>query len=481
MGLARELVRPSPYWPYSPQPKQAVALSVPHRRELLYGGAAGGGKSDYLLFGASQFADIPGFKGLLLRKTYAELSKASGLIDRSREWFGQIAKWDGDLHRWTFKGGGLIEFGHLQHSQDRTKYQSTEYDFIGFDELTHFTEQDYVYLFSRLRRLATSRIPSQMRAATNPGGRGHRWVKRRFILKEPNPDDPEDTPEKCAARVFIPAKLSDNDAIDQDAYRESLAMLDPETRQQLEDGDWDARQPGNWVFDKDAIDAAEELGRRFDQLREQGEMPVPVGNQIACGVDWGDFATVCEWVWELERGGLYVPPGEIHTSRQDLDEITDQILEGAGTFRYWFAEERYDSSFAQSNRTFAARAEKRLGMHNPIKRMGRPNTYPVAFGEYKLLAIKYLRLLMRRTLDGEKTRVLAISPKNTLLLEQLRDYQEGENGMPLKGSDDAIDALIAGVTPAARANRATLDKKAEEAKRQADRKATLQPLPRQLA
>lgn len=477
MGIADGLIRPSPYWPYPPQPKQGVGVSLSHIPELLFGGAAGGGKSDWLLFEATQFADVPGYSALLLRRTYPELAQPGGLIPRSKEWLFGKAKWSEANFTWSFPSGAVIAFGYLQRGNDHLRYQSSEFDMVGFDELTHFTEMQYRYLFSRLRRRAGSQIPPRMRAASNPGGPGHRWVKRRFIDRLPDPTDPEDTPEKCAARVFIPAKLADNDGVDQAAYRRALDQLDPQTREQLLEGDWNVRPPGNWVFDHQALDAVEALGRTLDRAREKGKLPPPVENSIALGVDWGDFATAGEVIWGLSRGGVYVPPGEVTESREDLEEITEKLLGAAANYPYWLAEERYDASFAQSNRTFAKLAQRQLGPHNPMKRRGRPNTYPVAFGEYKMLAIKYLRLLMSRALEGKPDRVLAISPTNELLCAQLRGYAEDDFGKPIKGDDDAVDALIAGVAPLARKHRATLDREMERAKGKADSAAlrTLQP------
>jgi hypothetical protein len=446
-------------------------LALLHKLEVFYGGAAGGGKTDLLLRAALQFVDFPGYKALLLRRTYPELAQPGGLIDRAHEWLAGRARWNEQKHRWTFPSGAVLEFGYLHRSTDKFRYQGSEFDFIGFDELTHFDEPDYLYLFSRLRRREGSPIPPRMRGASNPGGRGHRWVKRRFIERKPDPENPEDTPEKCAERVFIPAKLTDNPGIDQDAYRASLAQLDTETRAQLLDGDWDAREPGAWVFDHLAIRAAIELGAMYDQLRKGGKLPPSVNHEMATGTDYGDFATVQEIGWPLERGGLYLPPGEVATSREDLEAITDKFVDAVAPYapprgHVWWAEQRYDSSFAQSNRTFLKLAEKRLGRHNPVKRTGRPNTYPVNFGKYKDLTIRYLRLLLRRTLEAKEagwpegqamTRVLAISPRNEVLCDQLPEYEEGEDGKPVKGNDDAIDALIALANRSARAHRKIID------------------------
>jgi hypothetical protein len=465
---------------------QGTFLALNHVEEILYGGAAGGGKTDALLDAALQFADIPGYKALLLRKTFTQLSQASGLIDRSKEWLSAGAKWNEQKHRWTFPSGAILEFAHLQHENDRFNFQGAEFDFIGFDELTHFTEAEYLYLFSRLRRRQGSRIPPRMRGASNPGGKGHRWVKRRFIDRLPNPEDPDDTPEKCAARVFIPAKLSDNPGIDQVAYASALQQLDPQERAQLLDGDWDARPPGPWVFGSKDIDAVVARGRDFNRMLGRGKMPPPTmrlgGRKVkglALGVDWGDFATRGHVLWELERGGVWVPPSAVSASRSDVEDITEDLLGSARRYPFWLAEERYDASFAQSNRTFRRIAEQTLGRHNPVKATGRPNTYPVAFGEYKLLTVRYLRLLMRRTREEETTRILAISPENSELIEQLRDYQEDELDRFQKGNDDAVDSLIAGAAPIARHHRKMIEAEVEKAK--GPRASELSPAARRAA
>src|ERR1035437_2278059 len=162
---------------------------------------------------ALQYVHVPGYAALLLRKSYADLALPGAIMDRSRDWLQPHAKWNDNDKKWTFPSGATLTFGYLQTSNDRYRYQGAEFQFVGFDELTQFDEIDYTYLLSRLRRPSTgplSTVPLRMRAAANPGGRGHKFVKRRFIENQPNPDDTEDTPERCQARVFVPAKLVDN-------------------------------------------------------------------------------------------------------------------------------------------------------------------------------------------------------------------------------------------------------------------------------
>jgi predicted phage terminase large subunit-like protein len=90
----------------------------------------------------------------------------------------------------------------------------------------------YAYLFSRLRRLSSSSIPIRMRAASNPGGIGHRWVKERFIEAHDR------------SRLYIPARLRDNPYLDADSYVESLMQLDPVTRARYLEGNWTIEHEG---------------------------------------------------------------------------------------------------------------------------------------------------------------------------------------------------------------------------------------------
>lgn len=199
--------------------------------EVFYGGAAGGGKSDALLMAALQYVSVPGYAAILFRRTFTDLSLPGALMDRAHEWLQHTpARWIDRTKTWEFPSGATLSFGYLEHENDKYRYQSAEFQFVGFDELTQFTESQYTYLFSRLRRLAGSKVPIRMRSASNPGGVGHEWVYLRFIAGD---------------RPFIPASLDDNPYIDREEYLKSLQHLDSVTRAQLIRGDWTIRESGN--------------------------------------------------------------------------------------------------------------------------------------------------------------------------------------------------------------------------------------------
>ncbi len=183
---------------------------------------------------ALQFVEIPDYAALLFRKTYRDLSLPGALMDRAHDWLAPTAAhWNETDKRWTFPSGATMTFGYLDAENDKYRYQGAEAQFVGFDELTQLKESQYLYLFSRNRRVRDSDVPLLMRSTSNPGGVGHDWVKARFI--EPHED---------GERVFVPARLADNPYLDSEQYLESLDQLDAVTRAQLLEGNWDVLPDG---------------------------------------------------------------------------------------------------------------------------------------------------------------------------------------------------------------------------------------------
>ena len=309
------------YIPHKPTPKQLAFLLL-ENQEALYGGAAGGGKSDALLMAALQYVDVPGYSALLLRRSYTDLSLPGALMDRAKAWLiPTLAHWRDSMKTWEFPSGATVTFGYLERPGDEYRYQSTEFQFVGFDELTQFTETQYRYLFSRLRRSNEVDVPLRMRSASNPGGVGHEWVRERFI----------DAQGSIESRIFIPASLPDNPYLDQDAYLASLNQLDPITRQQLLMGDWSARQPGN-LFRREWFAVVEELPVQINRsvrfwdlaatpMRPGTDPDYTAGVRVDYGVD-GLY-----YVVDVQR--MRGTPGEVErlvnqTAR--MDGISTQIV-----------------------------------------------------------------------------------------------------------------------------------------------------------
>lgn len=229
------------YMKQKPLPKQQVAMSL-QCRELLFGGAAGGGKSSWLLMDALQGVDVQGYSAIIFRKTFADLMKEGSLISRAKDWLINMpgVKWKAKENKFEFLNpdGTLkstLAFGYLATEEDKYKYQGAEFQFIGFDEVTHISKTNYLYLFSRLRKTKDMNIPLKVRCTCNPPSESSQlWVKERFYDKE--------TKEKDA--VFISSGIADNPYLDQEEYLASLEGLDEVTKRQLRDGDWLVQRSG---------------------------------------------------------------------------------------------------------------------------------------------------------------------------------------------------------------------------------------------
>src|SRR5262249_20880371 len=131
---------PPQYCPHVPTPKQLAFLLCP-RREAFFGGAAGPGKTDALLMGALQFVEHPNYHALLLRRTFRQLNQSNSIMNRARQWLARTnALWKESDKRFSFPSGATITFGNLDSKGDVYQYDSSEFQYIGFDELTSFSE-----------------------------------------------------------------------------------------------------------------------------------------------------------------------------------------------------------------------------------------------------------------------------------------------------------------------------------------------------
>lgn len=329
--------------PHQPTDRQKLFLDLRDEREVLFGGSAGGGKSNALLAAALEYVNIKGYSALLLRRTYADLAKPGALMDRAHQWLkGSTAKWNDQTKQWRFPSGAVLSFGYLENENDKYRFQSSEYQMIGFDELTQFQESQYLYMFSRLRRLADSDIPLRVRSATNPGGVGAKWVQERFI-----PDD--FTPEQAVEpyvfwkegvnadgsqvrRAFVPARLTDNPHLDRDEYAQSLSELDAVTREQLLKGDWQIRERGNvYPMWEDGVDGRHVI--TWEQFREVFGVPYVPTHWLGAhahdpGFDPDPRAAVWNWVAAANGplAGDVFCTRELYATRMTVDEFAEAVL-----------------------------------------------------------------------------------------------------------------------------------------------------------
>ena len=203
---------------------------------LFYGGAAGPGKTSYLLMAAVQYVHHPHYRALILRKTYADLSLPGAIMDRAIDPGGTA---------WRVRDSAILTrraislralactFGYLASVRDHLRYQGAELHFVGFDEASQIPSRQLEYMHSRLRKALGDPIPLRYRLASNPGDVSHDWLKDTYV----NGADGHRV-------VYLPGLMTDNPGLDVEEYRQQLAHLDPVTRKQLEEGDWDVQLSG---------------------------------------------------------------------------------------------------------------------------------------------------------------------------------------------------------------------------------------------
>lgn len=311
-----KLFRPrivDPYFRQIPHPVQQVALSL-KAEELLYGGAAGGGKSSYMLMSALQYVDVPGYSALILRRTWPDLNAPEAILDRMKKWMaGLPVKMRDQGRQWEFPSGATIQFGYIQRDDAKYKFQGAEYQYIGYDELTQFEQSVYTWMFSRVRKpqvsclscstaltrvrrkgvdpyfvhaekntgcpaplpdpmvldrykpspdgLTVFDIPLRVRGCSNPGGKGHQWVKEHFVSPPPGHQNPG---------VFIPASIVDNPTINRGEYEKMLEFLTPVDRERMLNGDWN-------VLDKGAL-----FNRGDFQMLDQPPAESEIRHKVRC-------------------------------------------------------------------------------------------------------------------------------------------------------------------------------------------------------
>jgi hypothetical protein len=277
---------------YSPTAKQLVFHNA-GARNVLYGGAAGGGKSHALRWDAYiRCLARANYRCLLLRRTYPELESTHlemVPVDLAEGLPGVFLKSDRKVE---FPNGSVLRFGHCEDEAAVAKYLSTEYDAIYFDELVTFTEKQFLMIRSRARSTKPG-VKPVIRAGTNPGGPESHWVRRRFIWQDVTAkEDPRYRPEDY---LYVPATLDDNPHIDQAEYAANLESLPEELARAYRFGDWD-------IFP----------GQYFGEWRKAVHVsPEPVWHpveypRVLC-MDWGYVkAGYLGWVVQTPEGHAYL-------------------------------------------------------------------------------------------------------------------------------------------------------------------------------
>jgi len=317
---------------YEPSPGPQTLAHHTYVDELLYGGAAGGGKSRMSRAEAVKMClMVPGFRAIIFRRTFPDLER-SVVEPLLQEIPRELGRYNSTKHLFKFHNGSILELGHLQRLDDLNKYQGAEYQLIVFEEATHFVYKMYDFMRSRVRAggpvaaaLAALGLRPRMILTANPGGVGHHWVKREFIdpappgkVWRPRPTlDQPDPPTRC----FVPAKATDNPHLDK-GYINKLNALDENLRAAMRDGNWDkldgVRFPG---FSRNV------------HVIEPEQLPVPhFGYPRAVGIDYGSSAPfVALWGAKMSDDLVVVyreVDGKGLTPRQQAELIRDSEADG---------------------------------------------------------------------------------------------------------------------------------------------------------
>ena len=301
-------------------------------REVLYGGAAGGGKSFAMLADPLRGLNNPNFSGLLVRHTTEELRE---LIQKSQELYPKAIpgiKWSERKSQWVSPKGGRLWMSYLDRDLDVMRYQGQAFNWIGFDELTQWsTPFAWDYMRSRLRSTDPS-LGLYMRATTNPGGAGHQWVKKTFVDPSPAntpfwatelesgnvitfPKGHSREGQPLFRRRFIPANLFDNPYLAESGDYEAMLLSLPEhQRRQLLDGDWDVAEGA----------AFPEFNRQIHVV-EPYKIPASWTKFRACDYGYGSYSAVV-WI-AITPAEQLVIYRELQVSKVLAVDLADMILQ----------------------------------------------------------------------------------------------------------------------------------------------------------
>ena len=324
---------------FAPNKGPQTEFLAASEREVLYGGAAGGGKSFGLLADPMRYFNNPNFNGLILRRSTDELRE---LIWKSQELYPRAfkgAKWAEKKSQWSFPSGAKLWLTYLDRDQDVLRYQGQSFSYIAVDELTQYPSSFcWDYLRSRLRTTDPT-LPIFMRATTNPGGIGMGWVKRTFIDPAPAntkfvakdqesgkdlvyPEGHDRAGEPLFYRRFIPARLSDNPYLMEGGqYEANLLSLPEMQRRQLLDGDWSVTDG-----------AAFSEWRHKDHVIEPYDIPTDWMRFRSCDYGYSSFSSV-HWFAVDPNYDTLVCYRELYVTKHTGRDLARAVLEAEGAER----------------------------------------------------------------------------------------------------------------------------------------------------
>ena len=318
---------------FEPNPGPQTSFLAATEQEVLYGGAAGGGKSYSLIADPVRYFSNPHARMLIVRRSTEELRE---LISVSKQLYPRAIPGIKFMERdktWVAPNGSTLWMSYLDRDDDVMRYQGQAFNWIGFDELTQWpTPYAWNYMRSRLRATKASGLPLYMRATSNPGGPGHQWVKKTFI--DPNTpnkafwatDENGETirwpvghsreNEPLFKRKFIPATLFDNPYLSEDGmYEANLLSLPEHQRRQLLEGDWDINEGA----------AFPEFNRRV-HVSEPYDIPASWVRFRACDYGYSSYTGVL-WFAVVPGSEQLVVYRELYVSKILATDLADMILE----------------------------------------------------------------------------------------------------------------------------------------------------------
>ncbi|UTC74136.1 terminase [Treponema sp. OMZ 792] len=319
---------------WKPTKKQSLALQCP-AFELFYGGAAGGGKTDFLLMdflgGCNKHRE--NWRGILFRRTYKELED---IIIRAKELYipmGAVYKKTDNV--FNFPTGSFLRLRYLERDDDVSNYQGHQYTWIGFDELGNYSS-DYCWRYMMSRCRSAKGIPCYMRGTGNPGGVGHGWLKKRFIDNQ-NPNTIY-TDNDGNTRCFIPSRLDDNDYLikNDKSYEKRLRLLPKYLYEALRKGNWDII-----------------AGSAFEEFSRESHVIKPIALDPGvwfkfCSMDWGYSRPFSIGWWAVSRDGRMIRYRELYGCEKG--EANKGVRRSAGSI----AKEAYALSIAEGVNTMVA-------------------------------------------------------------------------------------------------------------------------------